>query len=206
MREQLWWYVARASGTVAWAFLTASVSWGILLSTDLFARHRRPAWLLDLHRWLGALTVWFAAVHVAALVADTYIHFGLADVTVPLVSDWKPLPVALGVVAAWGIVAVQITSLTMRRLPRRLWRAVHLTSYGAFWLATMHGTLAGSDAARPLYAATSILAVALVLFAVTYRVLNGRRRRPDVARRGATATSARADAVTAPGSRAGASP
>ena len=85
---QLWWYVARASGLVAWLLLTASVMWGIFLSTKLLQRLRRPAWLLDLHRWLGGLTVAFVAVHLVALVADSYVSFDLADVLVPFASGW----------------------------------------------------------------------------------------------------------------------
>lgn len=49
----------RASGIIAWLFITASVLWGIALSTDMFPKRRRPAWLLDLHRALGGLTVVF---------------------------------------------------------------------------------------------------------------------------------------------------
>ena len=123
MNPQVWWYVARASGIIAWLLLTASVIWGVLLSTDAFPTHRRPAWLLDLHRWLGGLTVAFVAAHLAALVADSYTHFDLADLAIPYASEWRPGAVALGVVATWCLVAVEATSLAMRRLPRKLWRA-----------------------------------------------------------------------------------
>ena len=59
MSPQTWWYVARAAGVVSWLMLTASVVWGIVLASGAFPSHRRPAWLLDLHRWLGALTLGF---------------------------------------------------------------------------------------------------------------------------------------------------
>ena len=55
MTSQLWWYVARAGGIVAWALLTASVLWGLILSTKLRPPRVRPAWTLDLHRFLGGL-------------------------------------------------------------------------------------------------------------------------------------------------------
>ncbi|MGZ0229376.1 MAG: ferric reductase-like transmembrane domain-containing protein [Acidimicrobiales bacterium] len=181
MSEQFWWYLARASGIVAWALLTASVLWGIFLSTDLFPKYRRPAWLLDLHRWLGGLTVGFVAVHMASLVVDSYIDFGFADLVVPYAASWKPGPVALGVVAMWGLVIVEVTSLAMKRLPKKVWRGIHLTSYLTFWLGSLHGTLAGTDATQPIYLVTSSLSVMAVIFAVTYRILNRspkRRRTP----------------------------
>lgn len=83
MNEQIWWFLARSSGIVAWALLTASVLWGIVLSTDLFPRNRRPAWLLDLHRWLGGLTCGFLALHLVTLWADSYIEFTIADFLIP---------------------------------------------------------------------------------------------------------------------------
>lgn len=180
MNEQIWWYLARSSGMVGWVMLTASVLWGIMLATDLFPQHRRPAWLLDLHRWLGGLTIAFVVVHLAALFADSYIEFGVLDLIVPFMAHWKPLPVALGVLAMWALVAVQLTSLIRNRLSKRVWRGIHLTSYGAFWLTSLHSTFAGTDRAQPLYLTTTVVSVAVVMFAALYRILNGRRRRPNV--------------------------
>ncbi len=176
----MWWYVARASGIVAWLLLTASVIWGIVLSTDAFASRRRPAWLLDLHRWLGGLTVAFVAAHLAALVADNYTHFDFAALAIPYASSWRPGAVALGVVATWSLVAVELTSLAMRRLPRTLWRAVHLTSYLVFWLASLHAAFAGTDAANRLYQLTAAASIAAVAWAAAYRLTSRRadRRRP----------------------------
>jgi len=180
---QFWWFVARASGIVAWLMLTASVIWGVILSTKAFPGRRRPAWLLDLHRWLGALTVSFVAIHIGALVADNYTSFGLADVTIPLASDWSPGAVALGVVAAWLLAAVQLTSLAIRRLPRSVWRAVHLTSYVTFWLTSVHAALAGSDRTNWLYELTAAASIGAVVWALIYRLTNRRVTAPLATRR-----------------------
>jgi DMSO/TMAO reductase YedYZ heme-binding membrane subunit len=180
VNPQVWWYTARAAGLIAWLMLTASVIWGIVLSTGAFPRHRRPAWLLDLHRWLGGLTLGFVAVHVGALVGDNYVHFGLADVTVPFASGWHSGAVALGIVAAWLLVAVELTSLAIRRLPRRAWRAIHLTSYLVFWLTSLHAAYAGTDATNRLYRVTTAVTIAVVAWAIAYRLADRHRprRRP----------------------------
>jgi hypothetical protein len=178
MNSQIWWYVARASGIVAWLFLTASVLWGIVLSTDLFRAHRRPRWLLDLHRALAGLTVGFVAIHVGALIADNFVHFDLVDVLVPFASEWKPWPTALGVIALWGLLAVEVTSLAMKHLPRRFWRAVHFTSYITFLLASLHGTFAGTDSSHLMYVATTLVTTGALVFAVSYRILARRPPRP----------------------------
>ena len=57
MNPQTFWFVSRASGMVAWIVLGATCLWGILLVTRMLKPADRPAWLLDLHRWLGALAV-----------------------------------------------------------------------------------------------------------------------------------------------------
>src|SRR6478736_4948989 len=60
----LTWDVARAGGLVAWGLATASVMWGLVLSTRLMRKRPWPAWFLDLHRLLGGLAVIFTVIHV----------------------------------------------------------------------------------------------------------------------------------------------
>src|SRR3954452_15418400 len=137
MTTHLWWYTARGAGIVAWVLATGAVVLGLLLS-GRFGRRPKPAWLLDLHRFMGGLVVVFLGVHLAALVADSTVQFGLSDLAVPMASAWRPGAVAWGVVAAWLLIAVELTSLAQRRLPRRLWHAVHLSSFVVFGASTVH--------------------------------------------------------------------
>ena len=174
MNPHLWWYIARASGMVAWVLITASVVWGLILSTRL-TRRPKPAWFLDLHRFLGGLSVVFVGVHLAGLVADNYTHFGLASLLVPLASAWHPVAVAWGVVGMYLLVAIEITSLLMRRLPRRLWRAVHFTSFGLFALTTIHALTAGSDAGNVAVQWFALGSCAVVAFLMLVRILSSRR-------------------------------
>lgn len=177
MNPQLWWYLARSTGIVAWALLTASLIWGLLLSTRLLQRRPTPKWLLDLHRHLGGLALAFTALHLITLWADSYIQFSIADLLIPFATDWQPGPVALGIVSLYLLTAVEATSLAMKRLPRIWWRRVHLTSYPLFWIATLHGITAGTDASHPAYWAANTLAATTVVFLTLYRTLAGRRAR-----------------------------
>jgi len=176
MSSQVWWYEARATGYVAWGLVTASVIAGLLLSTRLTKGKVTPAWTLDLHRFLAGAAVAFTGLHVAGLVADTYVHFGVADVLVPFASRWKPGAVALGVVAMYLLAAVEVSSLLMRRLPRRLWRVVHLSSYVLFWAATFHLLTAGTDTRNPASRVVTAVVIAIVVFLTLVRALGGRRR------------------------------
>src|ERR1700720_22704 len=101
MSGTLPWYVARASGLVAWALLAGAVVWGLLLSSKLMRRRVKNSWLLDLHRWLAGLALLFTGVHVVAIMGDSYVHFGLASVLLPFASHWHPLAVAWGVTALY---------------------------------------------------------------------------------------------------------
>ncbi len=174
MGSHLWWYTARASGIVAWALVTASVLWGLALASRL-VRRPKPAWVLDLHRFLGGAALVFVVVHLAALSLDQYVGFGPTDLFVPMASVWKPGAVAWGIVALYVLVAVEVTSLLMRRLPRKVWRAVHLTSFAAFGCITVHSVLAGSDATDAVMQWFALLSVAVVGFLAMFRVLADRR-------------------------------
>ena len=174
MNEKLWWYIARSTGIVSWALVSAAVIWGLLLSTRLLNGRPAPKWLLDLHRHLGGMAVVFTAAHLVGLVADNYSHFGPADLLVPFANAWKPLHVALGVVAMYLLVAVEGTSLAMKRMPRRWWRWVHLTSFGVFWLATIHGITAGTDAGNPVMWIAYLCVGGIVVFLTLVSILSGK--------------------------------
>lgn len=162
MNSQIWWYTARSGGIVAWAMLTASTLWGLALSTKVTKGRARPNWLLDLHRFLGGAAVVFTALHMGALVADSYTHFGISSLLVPFASSWRPGAVAWGVVGLYLLAAVEITSLLRKRLSKRAWRAVHFASFPLFGVATIHGLVAGTDSNALMTAAYAVAAAAVV--------------------------------------------
>lgn len=204
MISQTWWYVARATGIVAWVLLALSVVWGLLLSTSVLKSWSTPKWLLDLHRFLGGLALVFTAFHLAGLVADSFVQFGWADLLVPLASPYKTWPVAGGILALYTLVAVELTSLAMSRLPRRWWKRIHMTSFATYWLATVHTITAGTDATSPALWWTTTGVSAVIVFLTLYRVLAdadaqrpARRKRPA-----AQVSGARADASNMMGATA----
>jgi hypothetical protein len=182
MDNTLLWYVARASGLVAWALVSTSVLSGLSLSTRVFGKRPRPGWLLDLHRYLGGTALVFTAIHVVAIVSDTYVPFGLVEVLAPFASTWKPSAVALGIVSLYLLVAIELTSLLRHRLPRKLWRRIHFASFPLFVLATLHLLTAGTDAGNTPLQALVVAVIAAVGGLTTFRCLGGY---PLVSRRGA---------------------
>jgi hypothetical protein len=143
--QQVWWYATRSAGLMTWFSATASVAVGLLLASRALGRRPSGPWLLDLHRYLGGLTVVFLVIHIVTLWADSYVHFGWAELFVPMASSWRPGAVAWGVVAAWLVFAIEISSLLRDRLPRRIWHGIHLGAFPVMIMGTVHAWQAGSD-------------------------------------------------------------
>jgi len=180
MNEHTWWYLSRASGMVAWVLMGATCLWGILLVTRMLKPADRPAWLLDLHRHLATLSILTVAGHLAALVADNnpYVApFGWSALFIPQGSKWEPVAVTWGVISMYLLVLVQLTSLIMKKLPKKFWRAIHLTSYVSFGAATVHGFMAGSDSANVAFLVVGSAAIGIVVFALIARILQARAKR-----------------------------
>jgi predicted ferric reductase len=159
------WYVARSSGVVAWALILATIVWGLLLATRVLGRRPTPAWLLSLHRYLGALTVAFVGVHVGAILLDTYTDFGVTDVVVPFAGSWHPTAVAWGIVGMYLLAAIEITSLLRHRISKRAWHAVHLLSYFLFATTTVHMLTAGTDVKALVATSAAVVLGIAVAFA-----------------------------------------
>ena len=182
MHTQLWWYTARSCGLVAWGLLAASVLWGLALSTKVFGKRPRPNWLLDLHRFLGGAAMVFTGLHVASIMLDSYVHFGLVEVLVPFTGNWHPAAVAWGIAGLYLLAAVEITSLLRSRIPKRVWRATHFASFPLFAVATIHALSAGTDRAT-LPLRVVVLATTAAVFGLTAVRLDqaedrGPRRQP----------------------------
>ena len=175
MNNQLWWYVARSGGIVAWALLAGSVLWGLALSTKVMRGKPRPNWILDLHRFLGGVALLFTGVHVVSLVLDSYVHFGLVEILVPFTGSWHPVAVAWGVISLYLLMAVELTSLARKQISKRTWRLTHYLSFPLFVLTTVHALTAGTDRSTlPLRA--TVIVVSAVITGLTWLRLNKAER------------------------------
>ena len=183
MNPQLWWYASRATGVVAWGLASLSVLLGLALSGRPFGRNPTGPWLLDLHRFLGGLTMLFVGAHVGSIAADSFVHFGWADLLVPLASGWKPAAVAWGIVAMYFLAAIELTSLAMKRIPKRVWRGVHMTSVMVFLASTLHLLTAGTDRGNELLRMSAVAVTAVGTFLLAYRVVAANQPKAEPRRR-----------------------
>ncbi len=179
MNGQFWWYVTRATGLVAWALLGVSTATGLLLSARRTVG-RRPSWYVDLHRGLSGLGCLFVAAHLAAILADSFEHFGPLDLVVPMRTSLSPGAVSWGIVALYLLVAVEATSLAVRRLPYRVWRRVHYAGLAIFWLTTLHAFLVGTDASNRVLLAAGAASIAGCALLSLRRLTTPRRRNEPI--------------------------
>lgn len=176
MNPQFWWYVSRASGMVAAVLLALTLIWGLLLTTGAIERRGLPAWLTDLHRHLGGLSVAFIAIHLVALVADNYQYFSWAELFVPFASAWRTGPVAWGIGAFWALVIVEGSSLAKRRIGRTTWCRLHYLSYPVALITALHAAQAGTDASNPVFRVVSIGLIMILASLTTFRIMYRREK------------------------------
>lgn len=192
MSDQLWWYVARAGGVVAWSLAAVAVLLGLALSTRTTAWRVGRPWLLDLHRFLGGGCVVFTAIHLGGLWADSYVYFGPSELFVPLASTWRPGAVAWGIVGLYLLLAIELTSLLRDRLPEQLWRGVHYGSFGVLVFGTVHAVQAGTDVGNPLLRWPGVASLVVAAVMLAYRIGQSRRARGEAADRAAALAAAAA--------------
>jgi methionine sulfoxide reductase heme-binding subunit len=138
------WLVARASGLVAFGLLTLSMWLGLAMSTRLLGPRRQKA-LFGWHRTLVWTALSMVGLHMAAVLADPLLHFGLPAVLVPLAAPWKPVGVAAGVTGGWLALALALSFRAKKWVGHRWWRLLHYASFGAFALFLGHALAVGTD-------------------------------------------------------------
>lgn len=185
------WLAARATGIVTLILLTVVVVMGVLLSHP-----RQPQWktakgIFPWHESVWVFVLAFLAIHVVSLVVDPFAGVGIGGALVPGLSEYRSVPVALGVIGMYAFVLTVITARYTKLLPRGLWLRLHRLSAVVLGLAWVHGVLAGTDteALRPLY----WMIAGAVVGAAAYRYwvvrLIARRTRPAAIPRGAEAAA-----------------
>ena len=172
------WYLDRATGLVSLVLMTLTIVLGVLVQ-----RQRRLPGLprfgvVGLHRNVALLSAVLVGVHVATAVADSYVDIGRLDAVVPFVSGYRPAWVGLGTVAVDLLLVIVVTSLLRGRIPARLWRAVHWTSYALWPLAFAHGLGAGTDLGSGWALAVAGVCAVAVAVAVTAAVAGRLATRP----------------------------
>jgi sulfoxide reductase heme-binding subunit YedZ len=171
MKDPTFWILARASGLTAYVLLTVAMLAGLVVKSRPFGRALKAATATDTHRFLSLLALGAVALHALALTLDSTVRMPLGALLVPGLSPYRPLAVALGVVAAELAALIVLSFPVRKKIGARTWRRLHWATYGVFGAATVHGLAAGTDTTRPWVFGLYVGATAAVAFATAWRAL-----------------------------------
>ncbi len=159
------WTLARASGFTSYALMWSLVALGLVLSHSALRGVVRRGHLvvLRVHVIRAMFTVAFIVLHVVVLATDPWAHVGWRGALVPTASDYRPIPVTLGVLALWAAALTAVTAALAGRGLGRLWWPVHKVASLIFALTWAHSVFAGSDTPATVGVYLVSAAVLLVL-------------------------------------------
>ena len=100
----------------------------------------------------------------------------------PFAASYRPLWVALGIVAAELLLALAITNRLRDRMPYARWRAFHYANFAVWSAATVHGLASGTDRSSVWLMTLTAVCAGVVVTLTAQRVrLTLRRRLPQEA-------------------------
>jgi methionine sulfoxide reductase heme-binding subunit len=174
------WMLARGSGVAAYVLLSAATVWGLLLASKVLDRSASARDLTWVHESLSLAAVASTAVHMVSLWLEEFIDFDLRHLLIPGASTFRPVPVALGVVAFWALAVITPSFYLRHKIGQRAWRTLHFATFGCFLAAALHGITAGTDTGRPamviLYATTLTAVLGLIVLRLVKAGASSSRR------------------------------
>jgi len=169
-RAILPWVFMRLLGFMAYFAMTASVIYGLLLSTKILdAIAHRPI-TFTLHQDLASIGLGLAAIHGMLLALDGTVPFTLAQIAVPGLAPYAPLWVGVGQIAFYLMALVVGSFYVRRQIGQRAWRTLHYVTFLAFIGATGHGVAAGTDSSTPWAWWIYVGSLVVVVFLLVYRI------------------------------------
>lgn len=144
--QQLWWFVTRAAGIIAYLLLWFSTAWGLLIPTKLLVPALDQTYTVDFHEYISLLAIGFTILHIFVLTVDRYLPYTWAQIIVPFLSPYRPLWVGFGVISFYLILLVTITFYLRSKIGVKTFKSIHLLSLVSYVGVTLHGIYAGTDA------------------------------------------------------------
>ncbi|MDR6122015.1 sulfoxide reductase heme-binding subunit YedZ [Bacillus sp. SLBN-46] len=142
--EMFEWYMIRATGMVSYLLLYLSVMIG-LYSQVQKKRKQKVTISLFLHEALSNWALILVLGHIGFLLIDSYISFQWVEVLVPFKTDYKPLPMAMGIVSLYFLIMTVVTSKARKKIGYQKWRKLHALNPILYLLVTLHGLFIGTD-------------------------------------------------------------
>lgn len=136
-------------GLVATGLLTLNILLGMMLST---AYKKHVYWIqlpdrikkiniYNLHNWTAYIVLLLVLLHPTLLLFAPGTKFRFIDIIFPINAPHQKLFVAFGTLSLLAIITVVVTTqkLVKKKISFRIWKNIHLISYGTLLLFIVHG-------------------------------------------------------------------
>jgi sulfoxide reductase heme-binding subunit YedZ len=171
---QLWWYVTRAAGIIAYLLLWFSTAWGLAVPSKLLDPVLDRTFTFDFHQFISLLSIGFLIMHILVLTVDRYLPYSIWQILIPFLSPYRPVWVGIGVISFYLILLVTVTFYLRSRIGMRAFRAIHVFSLVGYLGATLHGFYSGTDSPLPamqlLYKGTALVIVFLTVYWLVLKI------------------------------------
>jgi sulfoxide reductase heme-binding subunit YedZ len=169
----LFWIISRGAGTTALILSSVAVCFGLAMGGKL--RGGRAADRRSYHEVLSLSVMVAVAVHGLSLVADSFLHPSLIDVTVPFAFGYQRVATTLGIVAGWGLIVLGLSFYVRDRIGRARWKLIHRFTLLAWLGGLVHTLMEGTDAGQLWFLVLVTITSAPVLVLLAMRVAGSRR-------------------------------
>jgi methionine sulfoxide reductase heme-binding subunit len=170
MHGQFFWITTRAAGSVALVAASVSLCVGLLMSGRMIKG--RGIDLRVAHEALSLTALVALAIHVVSLLADSFFHPSLLDVTVPFVSGYREPWMSIGIIGGWGLAALGLSYYARGMIGPDRWRRLHRWTAAAWAMGLAHSIGEGTDNGRTWFLAMTG-AVALPALALLIQRFSG---------------------------------
>ena len=166
--DHFFWYLSRASALLAYILLFINLFLGIGLKARYLDRFIERWRAMDIHQFSALLAMALIAVHIFSLLGDQYLKFNLAALFIPGASPYRPFWDALGILGFYSALVVTFSCYIRKYIGQKVWRGIHLASFGMFVMVLVHSIKSGTDTSAVwtqwLYLSTSLILVFLALW------------------------------------------
>ena len=183
---QIWWYVTRSAGIIAYLLLWFSMVWGLVVPTKLLNSVIGPTFTIDFHEFISLLSIGFTLLHVFVLTIDRFLPYSPVQILVPFLSPYRPFWVGLGVIAFYITLLVTITFYLRSKIGMKTFRSIHLLSLLGYLGVTLHGLYAGTDSPlasmQILYKGTALVVIFLTIYWLVMKYIQNREAKEETMR------------------------
>ncbi len=181
--EKRAWYLGRATGIVAFILFALVIIHGLIMTGRVWSKIFSMATIDAIHEYLSIAALSVAVLHMASFFFDNFLRIRLAEALIPFYlerSFQTAIGADIGAAVAFGIIALYLgailvfTSLYRSKIPLRVWRGIHYSSFAFYLLILLHGIAAGTDSQnlwmRILYLSSLFIIVSLTVLRIVVAV------------------------------------